>query len=174
MWCHGMTSWPNEVSAWHLDVLWWLLGKNTDSESILQEGVSTLRQFHCKIKMAPLKRCLGLKLVISWHVALGILLHAREMGPPEKITSFCTNWVTCYCFYAMPYLLFLSYLQQWYLPSSLFLPETVHVFPFSPPVQDGDVLLQSASYEVAFGCDSSHFSTICTSKQTNIHTNILT
>ncbi len=40
MWRHGTKSWR------HLDILWWLLGKNTDKEGTLREGASMLRRFH--------------------------------------------------------------------------------------------------------------------------------
>ncbi len=39
-----MTS--RDVTAWCLDILWRLLGKNTDKEGTSREGASTLRRFH--------------------------------------------------------------------------------------------------------------------------------
>ena len=44
MWHSGMTS--RDVTAWRLDTLWRLLGKNTNKEGTSREGVSTLRRFH--------------------------------------------------------------------------------------------------------------------------------
>ncbi len=35
-----------DVTAWRLDILLWLLGKNTDKGGTSREGASTLRRFH--------------------------------------------------------------------------------------------------------------------------------
>ena len=42
--CDVMTS--RDVMAWHLDILWQLLGKNTDKEGTSREDASTLRSFY--------------------------------------------------------------------------------------------------------------------------------
>ena len=36
-----------DVTAWHLDIIHWHLGKDIDNEGTSREGASTLRRFHC-------------------------------------------------------------------------------------------------------------------------------
>ncbi len=43
---HDVMVWRHDVKAWHPDILWRLLGKNTDKKGTSREGASTLRRFH--------------------------------------------------------------------------------------------------------------------------------
>ncbi len=47
-----------DVTAWCLDILWRHLGKNTDKEGTLREGVSTLRRFHSSMKREYISKLL--------------------------------------------------------------------------------------------------------------------
>ena len=87
----GWTVWPrvtklgcHHVTAWHLDILSRLLGKNTDKQCTARQGASMLRHFHhlwfwlfSRNKKAHLQ-CIGSAIAVQFFNALQDLAYAAS------------------------------------------------------------------------------------------------